>query len=224
MNAITPAKGQIWIARFDTTRVIKIVHCDDEAQVVTRYRDKGRPSHNRRPISFLTLRESWYLEGSRPTPKVDESKLCEMKRGALYRMKYPSDAERGRIIRLMQWNDDTIPGGGVGYEDHGAEMKAQKDLTVYHFRRKWEMVCETLDQLSEYLVKGEPLVAHERVLRGRPPAGHTRQERDEISKLKKKLAERDAEMAAVMQRLQQIEASMASNVVPIRKQKRGSHA
>lgn len=213
MNYPTPSKGEIWILKPDPLRKIQIVSCNDDEQVVVKYKDLGRPSLSRRPITYRTLRESWFLEGSKVAPVVDESKLCFMKRGACYRMRYPSDAERGRIVRLLQWDDQTIPGGGVGYSDEGAEMKCQKDLSVFQFRRKWEMVCETLAQLPDYYIKGEPLVANEYITRGRPPAGHTRQERDELAELRKRVKEQEA-------RLVRLEAIATGNVIPMNKKGR----
>jgi hypothetical protein len=224
MDTHKPTEGQIWVLHHNKDRIIKILVCDDEAGLVLGYEDVGpHKSLNRRPISYLTLRECWAIAGSKAAKKkVDESNLCAMVRGAVYRMRYPSDAERGRLVRLMQWDDEVIPGGGKGYEDHGADMKMQKDLSVYQFRRKWEMVCYRVDEIADYLIADRPLVRNEHLSRGRPPAGHTHQERDVVAVLRKKLEATQEDLDAtkkvvveLVRRVQQLEVAAAGNVIPM---------
>lgn len=223
MDTIKPAEKQLWVFAHNKDRIIKIMVLDDVGESVLTYKDVGpHKSLNRRPISYTTLRECWYLAGTKKPKKVAENNLCEMIRNAVYRMRYPSDADRGRLVCLKQWDDEVIPGGGKGYEDHGADMKMQKDLSVYQFRRKWELVCYSVDDIADYLIADRPLVRNEHLTRGRPSTGHTHRDRDEMSELRKQLKQTRSDLdeakklvASLVARVELLEATAAGNVIPM---------
>ena len=216
----SPREGQIWVFDCNPERIIRIVACDDEAQMVTSWDEIGEhKSLSRRPISYFTLRGNWYPAGSRTPRQVDQSNWCKLVRGALYRMKAPSDQQKGRVIRLMQWNDekDVIPGMGEGYEDHGEPPKYQKSLAISRFRAKWEMVAPTLEQYATYLITGKPVGVKDQ---GRAEkVGKTRAEKQaeaiKATELQADLETARMEIAALKKRLEELEASADPKVVHI---------
>lgn len=147
-------------------------------------------------------------------------------------MRAPSDAVKGRIIRLMQWDNRRIP--RTGYEDVGEEPDSHKGLSVFWFQRKWVLAGSSIDQLPDIIAKGGPLAEGEQFSRRVPPGGKTPSEKNAIDELKRKqrldrktiadqqqlLEQQQQALAEMSARLERLEGTKSGKVVQMRGSKR----
>ena len=238
-----PKVGQRWRFNHLPGRIIRVNACDDERKMVTDHEDVGpHRTKNRRQISYLTLQECWTLLAEDalitlavPEPANDGRLLCELKRHALYVMRYPSERRKGRIIELLQWSDNEIPGEGRGYRDHGTPSRQQKAMATALFQERWVKAADHADQLPEYLLAGRPLTGSEPIPTGRKLTARTPQQEDAkaaellsvIEDLKQRLAQRDKsdeavtqKFAALQEQIRTLNEVVMAKVVPISSKRR----